>query len=158
MNDKNLRTSLVALLKGGQAHSTLQAALEGIDQKHRNTRPQGFSHSVWELLEHMRLAQEDILRYTLDPNWVSPEFPAGYWPSNPEHLQDADWHKSVSDFFADLEEAIKLVEDVNIELTAEIPHAKEHTYLREILLIADHNAYHLGQLIQVRKALEDWQT
>ena len=158
MNDKNFRTSLVELLKGGQAHSTIQDALEGIDPKNRTVRPKGFSHSVWELLEHIRLAQEDILRYTLDPNWVSPEFPAGYWPANVKQIQDADWHKSVSGFLADLNETIKLTEDQSIELTAEIPHGKGHTYLREILLIADHNAYHLGQLIQVRKALEDWQT
>jgi uncharacterized damage-inducible protein DinB len=156
MNDKSFRTSLVELLKGGQAHSTIQDALEGVDPKNRTVRPAGFSHSVWELLEHMRLAQEDILRYTLDPNWVSPEFPAGYWSSNPEQVQDEDWHKSVSHFFADLEETIKLTEDQSVDLTAEIPHAQGHTYLREILLIADHNAYHLGQLIQVRKALEDW--
>jgi hypothetical protein len=71
-------------------------------------------------------------------------------------VQDTDWHKSVSDFLADLEETIKLTEDQSIDLTAAIPHADGHTYLREILLIADHNAYHLGQLIQVRKALEDW--
>src|ERR1041384_8725078 len=107
MNDQNLRSSLVELLKGGQAHSTIQAALEGIDPKNRTVRPQRFSHSVWELLEHMRLAQHDILRYTLDPKWVSPEFPAGYWSSNPEQVQDTDWHKSVSGFFADLEETIK---------------------------------------------------
>ena len=158
MSDKSLRKSLVEFLKGGQAHSTLQSALEGIDPEKRNIRPQGFQHSIWQLLEHMRLAQEDILHYTVDANWISPEFPKGYWPADPEHMKESDWQKSVSGFFANLEEIIKLVNDQNVELTAEIPHGEGRTYLRQILLIADHNAYHSGQLIQIRKALEDWST
>jgi hypothetical protein len=156
MSEKNLRHSLVELLKGGQAHASLQTALDGIEPQKRNVRPQGFQHSIWEMLEHMRLAQEDILRYTLDAQWVSPEFPIGYWPANPEHMQESDWHNSVSGFLADLQEAIKLVEDQSLELTAEIPHGEGRTYLRQVLLIADHNAYHLGQLVQARKALQDW--
>ncbi|MBI3649936.1 MAG: DinB family protein [Acidobacteria bacterium] len=156
MNDKNLRQSLVEVLKGGLAHSTMREALVGIDPPKRNRRPQGFSHSLWEVLEHMRLAQEDILRYTLDANWVSPAFPSGYWPQPAEPMQESDWQKTVAGFFADLEETIKLAEDESFELTAEIPHGNGHTYLREILLIADHNAHHLGQLIQLRKALQDW--
>ena len=155
MSDKQLRNSLVDLLKGGQAHMAIRDALAGVEPHKRNVRPQGFSHSVWQVLEHMRLAQEDILRYTLDPHWVSPAFPVGYWPAHPEQMQESDWHNTVAGFFADLEETIKLVEDQSIELTADIPHGEGHTYLREILLIADHNAYHLGQLVQLRKALED---
>jgi hypothetical protein len=156
MSEKNLRHSLVELLKGGQAHASLQTALNGIEPQNRNVRPKGFQHSIWEVLEHMRLAQEDILRYTLDPQWLSPEFPVGYWPMNPERMQESDWHKSVSGFLTDLEETIKLVEDQSLELTAEIPHGEGRTYLRQVLLIADHNAYHLGQLVQARKALQDW--
>src|SRR5688572_19683037 len=128
MSDKNLRKSLVELLKGGQAHSTTQQALEGIDQHKRNIRPPGFQHSIWEVLEHMRIAQEDILRYTLDPNWLSPAFPAGYWPANAEQMEESDWHKSVAGFFADLEATIKLVEDQSLDLAAEIPHGGGHTY------------------------------
>jgi uncharacterized damage-inducible protein DinB len=156
MNEKTLRDSLVTVLKGGQAHSTIREALEGIDPKKRNVRPQGFQHSVWEELEHMRLAQEDILRYALDPSWVSPDFPAGYWPASPGQMTESDWQKSVSGFLADLEETIRLAEDETVDLTAEFPHGEGRTYLRQILLIADHNAYHLGQLVQVRKALDDW--
>jgi uncharacterized damage-inducible protein DinB len=156
MNDKSLRNSLVELLRGGQAHATLQSALESIDPQKRNIRPQGFQHSIWQVLEHMRLAQEDILRFTIDPNWLSPEFPKGYWPTDPEQMNESDWQKSVTGFFADLEETIKLTNDQSIELTAEIPHGEGRTYLREILLIADHNSYHLGQIVQIRKALEDW--
>jgi uncharacterized damage-inducible protein DinB len=156
MSEKNLRHSLVELLKGGQAHASLQTALDGIEPQKRNVRPQGFQHSIWEMLEHMRLAQEDILRYTLDAQWVSPEFPGGYWPANPEQMRESDWHNTVSGFLADLQETIKLVEDQSLELTAEIPHGEGRTYLRQVLLIADHNAYHLGQLVQARKALQDW--
>jgi uncharacterized damage-inducible protein DinB len=156
MNDKSFRNSLVELLRGGQAHSTLKSALESIEPGKRNICPQGFQHSIWQLLEHMRLAQEDILRFTIDASWLSPEFPKGYWPAEPGQMTDPEWHKSVNGFFADLEETIKLVNDESIDLTAEIPHAEGQTYLREILLIADHNSYHSGQLIQVRKALEDW--
>jgi hypothetical protein len=156
MSEKNLRRNLVELLQGGQAHSKIEAALDGIEPQKRNVRPQGFEHSIWELLEHMRLAQEDILRYTLDAQWVSPEFPSGYWPANPEPVQESDWQNSVSGFLAGLAETIKLAEDPGLELTAEIPHGEGRTYLRQILLIADHNAYHLGQLVQLRKALQDW--
>jgi hypothetical protein len=157
MNENNLRNNLVELLEGGHAHSTVEAALKGINRKNVNIRPEGMEHSVWELLEHMRIAQEDILRYTLDPDWVSPEFPTGYWPANPEQMTDADWNKTVSGFLSDLKEAIALVKDTSIDLTSEIPHGEVRTYLREILLIADHNAYHMGQIIQTRKALGDWQ-
>lgn len=156
MNQQNLRRNLVELLRGGHAHASPKDALRGIDETKRNVRPSGAEHSVWELLEHMRLAQEDILRYTLDANWVSPEFPSGYWPAKADRLESADWDLSVAKFFADLEEAIKLVEDARVELTSEIPHGEGRTYLRQVLLIADHNAYHLGQIVQVRKLLEDW--
>jgi uncharacterized damage-inducible protein DinB len=156
MSEKNLRRNLVELLQGGQAHAKIETALEGIEPHKRTIKPQGFEHSIWELLEHMRLAQEDILRYTLDEQWVSPEFPSGYWPVNPEQPQESDWQNSVSRFHADLAEAVKLVEDQSLELTAEIPHGEGRTYLRQILLIADHNAYHMGQLVQLRKVLQDW--
>jgi uncharacterized damage-inducible protein DinB len=157
MNDSILRQHLVDLLRGGQAHATAKQALDGLAPALRNAQPANGGHSVWEEFEHMRLAQEDILRYTLDPAWVSPPFPEGYWPKATESLTEEAWAASVAAFFADLEEVIRLVQDESVDLTAEIPHGEGgHTYLREILLIADHNAYHLGQLVQTRKALGDW--
>lgn len=156
MREQQFRQNLIELLKGGQAHASVKDILEGIHAPTRNTRPIGMQHTIWELLEHLRLAQEDILRYTLNPNWVSPPFPEGYWHSQPNSLTEADWQQSVTKFFADLEELIKLVEDDKIDLTSEIPHSNGHTYLREILLVADHNSYHLGQILQIRKALGDW--
>lgn len=156
MNDSILRQNLVELLRGGHAHVTPQQALNGLDPTLRNTRPADGLHSVWEELEHLRIAQEDILRYTLDASWVSPAFPEGYWPKAADGLTEEAWAASVAAFLTDLEAVIRLVEDQNLDLTAEIPHGEGRTYLRQALLVADHNAYHLGQIVQTRKALGNW--
>lgn len=156
MGDAVLRENLVELLRGGHAHVSAEKALAGVKPELRNVPPAEGLHSVWEELEHMRRAQEDILRYTLDPSWQSPEFPAGYWPAKTERVTEEMWSASVKGFFADLEELIQLAENTAIDLTAKIPHGEWRTYLRQILLTADHNAYHLGQITQTRKALGDW--
>jgi uncharacterized damage-inducible protein DinB len=156
MNDSTLRQNLIELLKGGHAHVTPKQALEGLAPELRNTRPANSPHSVWESLEHMRLAQEDILRYTIDESWVSPDFPEGYWPKETGELTEEAWNASVAGFFADLAAVIKLIEDQSLDLTSEIPHGEGQTYLREILLVADHNAYHVGQIALIRKALGAW--
>lgn len=157
MNDLALRKQLVNLLRGGQADATATQALDRLKPELRNVRPVNGEHSIWEELEHLRLAQEDILRYTLDASWISPPFPEGYWPKATESLTEEMWNASVAAFFADLEEVIKLAENPDIDLLAKIPHGENgHTYLREILLVADHNAYHLGQIVQTRKALGSW--
>ncbi|MBK9316747.1 MAG: DinB family protein [Acidobacteria bacterium] len=156
MNDSILRQNLVELLRGGHAHVTVEQALNGLDPALRNVRPADGLHSVWEEFGHMRLAQEDILRYTLDASWVSPAFPEGYWPKESGDLTEDAWTASVAAFFADLEAVIRLVEDRNLDLTAQIPHGEGRTYLRQALLVADHNAYHLGQIVRTRKALGNW--
>jgi len=153
MNDSVLREQLADLLKGGLAHLTIDEALGGIDPKLRNARV-GASNSVWAELDHMRIAQEDILRYTINPEWKSPDFPDGYWPSGESTNQT--WLATIEAFKSDLEEVIALVRNPGIDLTAEIPHGEGRTYLREILLIVDHNAYHLGQIVTIRKALGAW--
>ena len=157
MNDSTLRQNLVELLRSGHAHLTPEQALNGLAPALRNVRPPNSPHSVWENLEHMRLAQEDILRYTIDDSWVSPDFPEGYWPKETGELTEEAWSTSAAAFLRDLEEVIKLVEDRNLDLTAEIPHGEGRTYLRQILLVADHNAYHLGQIVQIRKTLGAWE-
>ena len=156
MNDTKLRENLIELLQGGHAHTPAAKALADVRPEVRNARPAAGLRSVWEELEHMRIAQEDILRYTLDASWQSPEFPDGYWPAGAESLTEEMWVISVSGFLADLEELMALVRNENLDLTAEIPHGEGRTYLREILLAADHNAYHLGQIVQIRKMLGDW--
>jgi len=152
MNDSVLRDQLVEFLKGGQAHLTVDEALANLDPKMRNAK--SGSSSVWAELEHMRIAQQDILRYTVDPKWKSPDFPSGFWPT--VDFSDDAWRATVEGFNADLQEVIDLVRNSSTDLTAEIPHGEGRTYLREVLLIADHNAYHLGQIVTIRKALGAW--
>ncbi len=156
MNESVFRESVAALLRGKGAHASAENALADVAPELRNKRPTEGVHSVWEELEHMRIAQEDILQYSLDPEWKSPGWPAGYWPADPQSMTEEMWDSTVKGFFADLEKAVNLALDESVDLTAKIAHGKEHTYLRELLLIADHNAYHLGQVVQTRKLLRDW--
>ena len=156
MDDAIFRESLVKLLRGKEAHVSVRQAIEGLKPELRHVRPQAGTHSIWEEFEHLRIAQEDILSYTLDASWQSPEWPGGYWPTQAERVTDEMWDASVTAFFSDLEEVIKLVTDATIDLTASIPHGEGKTYLREVFLVADHNAYHLGQIVQTRKMLGDW--
>lgn len=156
MDESVLRAQLIELLLGGQAHIKPESALADVGPQFRNLRPAAEVHSVWEELEHMRIAQEDILRYTIDASWKSPKWPDGYWPADTDSVTDARWQASVTAFFADLEELVTLVQNRELDLTARIPHGEGQTYIREILLVADHNAYHLGQIVQARKLLGDW--
>jgi uncharacterized damage-inducible protein DinB len=157
MDDMALRHSLAKLLRGGQAHLDPKAALEKVDPRLRGKRPTRL-RSVWEELEHMRIAQEDILRYTLDESWKSPKFPAGYWPKPEEEPSDAAFAGSAARFLRDLDAVIGLAMDESRDLTAKIPHGEGRTYLRQLLLVADHNAYHLGQIVAIRKLLGDWKS
>jgi len=148
-----LRKDLIELLKGGQAHATLEEVLNDLKPELCNKRPQQGTRSVYEELEHMRLAQEDILRYTLDPAWKSPEWPDGFWPPDTDKITEEILSNAVSQFFKDLDELIVLVENQKFDLTALIPHGEGHTYLREVLLVADHNAYHLGKIVRTLSQL-----
>ena len=156
MNDDVLRSQLVELLNGRGAHLSLEDALKGLKAENRSKRPSAGIPSVWEELEHIRLAQEDILKYTVDPDWKSPSWPDGYWPSSAAGLTDEAWNATVKGIESDLKLVIDLVQDESRDLTAKIPHGGDHTYLREVLLVADHNAYHLGQIVTARKMLGDW--
>lgn len=153
MNLQQLRKNLVELLEESQAHIIPDAGTLRVPRKYRSLRPEGLPHSAWELLEHMRRAQEDIIRYTMDASWESPPFPEGYWPENHQDIPDKVWKGSVDSFLADLGETVALAKNSDIDLTARIPHGQGRTYLRQVLLVADHNSYHLGQFVQVKKAL-----
>ena len=153
MNESNLRENLIEMLRGGQAHLTLEQALDGIRPSLRTVRPEGFEHSMWELLEHTRIAQEDILKYMLDPAYQEMSFPDDYWPPKEKTPADEDWNSSVQGLLAGINRLVEMVEDTRFDLTAKIPHGEWRTYLREILLAADHNAYHLGQIVQLHKQL-----
>ena len=155
-SDKPVQEHLVKLLAGGQAHVTFDAAVKGLPAAMRGKRPTGAEHSPWEILEHLRISQWDILEFSRDPQHVSPEWPSGYWPKSKTPPNDKAWAKSVRAFNADLEAMRKLVAADSTDLYAPIPHGDGQTILREALLIADHNAYHIGQLVLVRRLLGAW--
>jgi hypothetical protein len=155
-SDKPLREHLVELLSGGQAHLDFEKAIAGMPVKLRGARPPGLPHTPWRLLEHMRIAQWDILRFSVDPKHISPEWPAGYWPSGDAPPDSKAWEKSVALFRADLQAMKDLVSDSGTDLFKPISHGQGQTILREALLVADHNAYHLGQLVTVRRLLGAW--
>jgi hypothetical protein len=154
-NDKALREHLVMeLLQSEHAHITFDAAVKDFSPALRGVRPKGFPHSAWELLEHLRIAQSDILEFSRDANYVSPDFPEGYWPKDPAPPSEKAWDESVAQFKSDLAAVAKLAADPKVDLYAKIAHGTGQTLLRQILLTADHNAYHLGQLVLVRRGLE----
>jgi hypothetical protein len=154
--DSALRQHLLDLLKGGNAHATFHDAVQDFPAELRGNRPKGEPHSPWELLEHMRIAQWDILEFSRNPKHESPKFPDGYWPQSPEPPDAKAWDRSVHSFCQDLESLCALVADESTDLFAGIPHGDGHTILREALLTADHNAYHLGQLVLLRRVLGAW--
>ncbi len=156
MIEQAIREQLEAALRGGQAHAPWRHILTGVPATLRGKRPRGFAHSPWELLEHLRLAQWDILEFCRNPGHVSPDFPAGYWPRTAAPPNAAAWAKSVRAFAADLEAMAALVLDPAVDLTAPIPHGQGQTIMREALLVVDHNAYHLGQMVAVRRLLGAW--
>jgi hypothetical protein len=156
VNDKLLREQLRKVLSWREAHADWKQALAGLDPAHRGVRPAGSPHSVWDLLEHARLAQRDILEFTLDPKHVSPDWPAGYWPKSLAPANDAEWEKSVEAFLHDLRATKKWVGNPRTDLFARIPHGTGQTFLRQVLLLIDHNSYHLGQLVLVRRLLGAW--
>jgi hypothetical protein len=151
-----LRAHLNELLDGGSAHLAFDAAVAGLPEALRGARPPGQPHTPWRILEHMRIAQWDILRFSTDPAHVSPEFPAGYWPQGDAPPDPGAWDRCVGRFKEDLGAMRRLVNDPTTDLFAPIPHGQGQTVLREALLLADHNAYHLGQLVLVRRLLGAW--
>jgi hypothetical protein len=154
--DQALREHLVYLLKGGGAHVHFTDAMEGFPEAKRGAFVAELPHTGWQLLEHMRIAQWDILEFSRNPKHVSPGFPEGYWPKTPVPPDDAAWVKSVEAFQSDLQEMVALVKNPKFDLYAKIPHGEGQTILRETLLLADHNSYHLGQLVDLRRALGAW--
>jgi len=121
-----------------------------------NARPPNVPYTPWHLIEHLRIAQLDILEFTLNPHHVSPDWPVGYWPSPELTADEPTWQASLDAFRADLQTVKQLAMDSTIDLMAEIPHAPGYTYLREILLVADHNAYHIGEFAILRQIMGTW--
>jgi hypothetical protein len=155
-HDQLLREHLLSLLAGKEAHLDFDAAVADLPAALRGVRPPGLPHSPWELLEHLRIAQWDILEFSRNPKHVSPDWPSGYWPADAAPPDDAAWDKSAATFRRDLAAMQQLVGDPRTDLYARISHGDDQTILREALLVADHNAYHLGQLVLVRQQLGAW--
>ena len=151
-----LRKQLVDLLNGGNAHTNFEDAIRDFPVEMRGKRPKGSPHSPWELLEHMRIAQWDILEFSRNADYKSPKWPDEYWPAKPEPPDDKAWDRSVHGFCQDLQSLCALAQDTSVDLYAPIAHGEGQTVLREILLAADHNAYHLGQLLLLRRILGGW--
>jgi hypothetical protein len=151
-----LREHLLELLRGGAAHLTFEAAIADLPVALRGAKAPGVPHTPWRLLEHLRITQWDILEFSRNPRHASPEFPEGYWPEGDAPPDNEAWERSVASFRADLQAMQALVADPKTDLFARIPHGEGQTILREALLVADHNAYHLGQLVVVRRALGAW--
>ena len=157
VKDVALREHLLYLLDGGGAHVNFETATARLPHKLRGIRPTGAPHSPWQLIEHLRITQWDILEFSGNPKHVSPEWPAGYWPATASPTGSRAWNKSVRAFHADLDALKKLVANPSTNLFTRIPHGDGQTILREALLAADHNSYHLGQLILVRRLLGAWE-
>jgi len=155
-HEQQIRQQLAKALDWGEAHADLRALVQDFPEDLRGERPPGFSHSAWELLEHMRIALWDIVEFTKDSRHKSPPWPGGYWPRSPAPPQAEAWDQSVEAIVDLIEEMRGLILDRSRALLEPFPRSQGQTLMREALLAADHNAYHLGQLLQVRKALKAW--
>jgi hypothetical protein len=155
-SDDVVREQLLALLRGGNAHMTLDEAVAGFPLEHINDYPPHVEYTPWHLLEHLRIAQWDILEFVRNPAHISPPWPEGHWP-HPDARADAQaWASTLAAFRADLQALEQLVADPAADLYAPLPHAPGYTILREILLVADHNAYHIGEFGILRQVMETW--
>jgi hypothetical protein len=154
--DKILRKHLIKLLEGGDAHASFDDVVASLPGALQGKTPKGAQHSPWQLLEHLRIAQWDILEFAINPEHKSPKWPEGYWPKVAEPPDDKAWNKSVQAFRSDMKRFTNLLADDSTDLFANIPHGDGQNILRQALLAADHNAHHLGQLILVRRLLGAW--
>jgi hypothetical protein len=152
----SLREQLALFIDYGEAHVTAEAAIADLDPALRGKRPPGLPHSPWELLEHIRLTQHDILDFCVNPKYEEMTWPDDYWPKSPAPPSVDAWDKSVAGFRRDRDAFRKLATNSKIDLFAKIPHGDGQTYLRELLLAQDHLSYHTGQLVLVRQALGAW--
>jgi len=156
-HDQIMRDQLLDLLRGGGAHLKFEEAVADLPRELYSAKPAGQPHTPWRLLEHMRIAQYDILDFSRNPKYKSLKWPDEYWPTTDGPAKPADWDKSVRQFQADNKAMQDLVADPKTDLLAPIPHGQGQTIFREAMLVADHNSYHLGQLVIVRRLLGEWE-
>lgn len=154
--DGIIRAQLLALLRGGNAHMDFERAIAAFPIGRINDNPPNVPYSPWQLLEHLRIAQWDILEFIRDPGHQSPEWPEGYWPDPGTAADEAAWQATITSFQSDLQELIAIVEDPQVDLYSDLPHAEGYTILREVLLVVDHNAYHIGEFAILREVMGTW--
>jgi uncharacterized damage-inducible protein DinB len=151
-----LRDHLVRLLDWHEAHVAFDEAIDGVGPAHRSVTPPGLPYSPWQLLEHLRITQHDILDFCVNSRYKDKKWPDDYWPASTEPPSEAAWDESVASYVRDREALKQLVRDPKTDFYAKIAHGTGQTYLREFLLVADHNAYHVGQIVLVRRLLGIW--
>ena len=155
-DDKALREQLATFLQGDQAHMSLADAVKGFPVKDMNVRPRNVPYTFWHLLEHIRIAQWDIVEFIKNPNYEELKFPDDYWPKRNAKATKKDWDHTLAQYASDLREMIAIVKDPKTNLHARIPHGDGQTILREAVLIVDHNAYHIGEFAILRQVAGNW--
>jgi uncharacterized damage-inducible protein DinB len=156
MSTPAVREHVARVLAWEEAHSGLDSALADLPPELRGEKPDGLPYSPWQLLEHIRIAQHDILDFCRNSDYAELDWPDDYWPSSATPPDPKSWDASIQAFQRDREALQDLTNDATIDLTSRIPHGSGQTYLRELLLVADHTAYHVGELIVVRRLLGSW--
>jgi len=156
MADSSIREHVAKLLSWEDAHTSFESAVADLPVELRGTKPSTLPYSPWQLVEHLRITQADILDFCRNPKYRERTWPDDYWPSSESPPDSAAWDNSVRDFLRDRAALQDLSRDPKITLEARIPHGEGQTYLREILLVADHTAYHIGELVVVRRLLGAW--
>ena len=156
IRDAPFRETIARMLAWEDAHTSFDAAVEGLEPSLRGAPPSGLPYSAWQLVEHLRLTQHDILEFCRNPEYRELDWPADYWPISPGPPSSRAWDESIEAFRRDREALRQLAADPAVDLTARIPHGTGQTYLRELLLVGDHSAYHIGQLVVVRRLLNAW--
>lgn len=151
-----MKGQLAKALDWGHAHADFDKAVKDFPPELRGRRVHGLPHSPWEILEHLRLAQHDILDFSRNPDYQELKWPDDYWPASAEPPTETAWDRSVAAFRRDRRAVQKMAADPTLKLDKKIPHGDGQTYLREILLVLDHNAYHVGELVQLRRLLGAW--
>lgn len=154
--DTLIRDQLIALLTGGHSHMGFEGVIADFPLQFINRKAPAVPYSPWHFLEHMRIAQWDILEFIRNSDHVSPDYPEGYRPQANERTDEAGWHQTIREFKKDLEELRQMVADPKTDLYGPIPHAPDYTIFREILVVADHNGYHIGELAMLRQVMDLW--
>ncbi len=154
--DKVARQQLLNLLRGGNAHMSFGQAIADFPEDQINRNPPNVPYTPWQLLEHIRIAQWDILEFIRNPEHVSPSWPTGYWPARDAKAGKSEWQETIKSFEGDLQALQEIVKDPETDLYAPIPHASDYTIFREILVVSDHSAYHIGEFAILRQVMGTW--